>query len=69
MLKDNLDNRRGQLDKEMMILCYKRFKLSRELEDLDERILQIEGAVNENEAVQRDISTEEAITAATKPEE
>jgi hypothetical protein len=69
MLKDSTGNRRAQLDKEMMILCYKRFKLCRELEDIDENILRMEGAMNENEAVQRDISTEEAITAAKKPEE
>lgn len=68
MLKDSTTNRRTQLDKEMMILCYKRFKLSRELEDIDERILYLEGAVNENESVQRDISTEDAIEAAKKPE-
>jgi hypothetical protein len=42
--------------------------LQKQLEDTEKQILMKEGAVNENEALRRDVSTEEAMTKAKEPE-
>ena len=68
MIKENQIQRRERLDKEMLGLCYKRMTLQKELEEIEKQILMIEGAVAENEALRRDIGTEEALTKAKEPE-
>ena len=42
--------------------------LQKQLEDTEKQILMQEGAVNENEALRRDIGTEEALAKAKEPE-
>ena len=68
MIKENQIQRREHLDKEILGLCYQRMVLQRQLEDIEKQIRMKEGAVNENEALRRDIDTEEAITKAKEPE-
>ncbi len=70
MLKEQNAERHTQLEAELSRLCYRRLLLKRELEAIDKNILQLEGAIRENEATLRDLKTEEAIEAAktNKPE-
>lgn len=53
---------------EMLKLCYQRMALQRQLENVEKQILQKEGAISENEALRKDISTDEAIQKAKEPE-
>jgi len=64
MLKEQLDGRHVRMERELSQLCYRRLLLTRELETIDKRIAQLEGAIQENEAASRDAATEAAITAA-----
>jgi prefoldin subunit 5 len=66
VVQEENELRRGRLNTTLKDLVYRRLQLTREIEDLDRNIVAIEGALNENEATRRDISTEEAIKQ-TKP--
>ena len=68
MIKENQIQRRERLDKELLQLLVKHMVLQKQLEDVEKQILMQEGAVNENEALRRDISTEEALNKAKEPE-
>ena len=68
MIKENQIQRRDSLDMEMLKLCYQRMVLQRQLEDIEKQIRMKEGAIAENEALRRDIGTEEALTKAKEPE-
>ena len=68
MIKENQIQRRERLDKELLQLLVKRMVLQKQLEDVEKQILMQEGAVNENEALRRDIGTEEALAKAKEPE-
>lgn len=64
MLEESNTQRRARLDEELKMACYRRFKLEKEIEDIDRAILQLEGAINENESTKRDLATEAAISNA-----
>lgn len=66
VVQEENELRRGRLNTTLKDLVYRRLQLTREIEDLDRNIAAIEGALNENEATRRDISTEETIKQ-TKP--
>ena len=68
MIKKNQIQRRARLEQELGQLCYKRMALQKQLEDVDKQILLKDGAMNENEALRRDISTDEAIKEGQKEE-
>ena len=68
MIKENQIQRRERLDKELLQLLVKRMVLQKQLEETEKQILMQEGAITENEALRRDISTEEALTKAKEPE-
>jgi hypothetical protein len=68
LIKENQIQRRNALDSEMLRLCYQRMVLQRQLEEIEKQIRMKEGAVAENEAFRKDISTDEAIQKAKEPE-
>ena len=68
MIKENQIQRRDRLDKELLQLLVKHMVLQKQLEDTEKQILMQEGAVAENEALRRDIGTEEALNKAKEPE-
>lgn len=64
MISENQKARQATLEYELRSLLYRRLLLEREKEIIDQRIGQIEGALNENEAAGRDIGTQAAIDQA-----
>jgi len=68
LIKENQIQRRERLDKELLQLLVKHMVLQKQLEDVEKQILMQEGAVAENEALRRDIGTEEALNKAKEPE-
>jgi|WetSurMetagenome_2_1015567.scaffolds.fasta_scaffold1379827_2 hypothetical protein len=64
MITENRYARRATIDAELRDLLYRRLLLEREREALEKRINYLEGALNENEAIRRDIDTDAAIQAA-----
>ena len=50
-------------------MLYKRMVLERQLEELDKNIRMLEGAVQENENLRKDIDTETAIQARSEKKE
>jgi AmiR/NasT family two-component response regulator len=68
LIKENQIQRRERLDKEMLQLLFKRLALQKQLEEVEKQILMQEGAISENEALRRDIGTEEALAKAKEPE-
>jgi len=64
MLKEHNAERHAQLERELSGCCYRRLLLTRELETLDKTISQLEAAITENEATQRDLQTQEVIEKA-----
>ena len=65
VIKENQIQRRNRLDQEILTLLYKRMVLQKQLEDVEKQILSKDGAINENEALRRDINTEEAMKAGS----
>jgi len=68
VLREHLNERKVSLEAELLQLCYRRLLLTRELEAVDKRIPQIEGALSENEAAIKDAATQEAIDKSKEPE-
>lgn len=68
MISKNQEARRDVINTTLLNLLYRKLMIQRELEDIDKRIMQIEGAMNENEALRRDVNTQAALDA-NKPKE
>lgn len=56
--KDNQEQRANIYVTELKNILYRRYKISQEIEQLDKRIAVLEGALQENESVRRDLNAE-----------
>jgi hypothetical protein len=63
---DNLKSRKETTVSKIQELAYKRLQLTRQVEEIDKFIGQLEGASVANELVQKDIDSRRAITQAQK---
>jgi len=63
---DNLKSRKETTVSKIQELAYKRLQLTRQVEEIDKFIGQLEGAQLANELVQKDIDAKRAIVQAQK---
>ena len=66
---DNLDDRKETTISKIKDLAYDRLRLTRQVEEIDKFIGQLEGAQIANDLVQRDIDLRETIAQAQKEKE
>lgn len=64
MISENRETRQNALQNGLRNLLYRRYQIEFEMKEIDKNILTIEGALNENETVRRDINTQAAIDQA-----
>jgi prefoldin subunit 5 len=68
VIKENQQSRREHFNFEVGSLAYQRIKLQKQIEEIDRKITQLEGAITENDNLRRDLGSEEAIQEAQKKE-
>lgn len=66
--RDEIQKRREGWEKTLSTLAYQRLQKTREIDEIDRKISELEGAVTATRAALADIDTEAAIAAA-KPKE
>jgi len=66
--KEELEKRLEKFNQTLAGKVYDRLKLTRQIEDLDQDIGQLEGAIIAANSIMADMRTEEAILKATQPE-
>jgi hypothetical protein len=63
---DNLKNHRELVGAKIRDLAYERLRATRQIEDIDKVLAELEGAQQANEMVQKDIDLRETIAQAQK---
>lgn len=63
---DNLKNHREMIGAKIRDLAYQRLQFTRQIEEIDKILAELEGAQAANDMVQKDIDLRETITQAQK---